>query len=356
MGLIHSFFSRKAFISDSDGNFTIPISKPYSNRSAPQGSIISPLLWRLFDAIFTKIFLDALETLKSKAPDLHRYSHLSYSDDHLYVLFIEVSNAKNPTLEDKIRIQTLITTARKCLESATSIIGSGLSLPKSETIVYDDLTVHIADSKTEFVWLGFSLLLDRTNLLTFTYSRIRAKTIKIFSHLRYITSVCRDTTVKMKIYETYVRPILEYYSICYELSSKLASFQHQCLCICMGIHGTASKDQARDFAGSPMFNELQARNACKTLDKFALKIAPVRVVDVETRSWMRSAQRPAEKRNPFDFFHHTRTLVWEFHNLIPISSNNRRTKFVDDSEFREWKQRIGREVSRHIAENTPQNP
>jgi len=186
------------------------------------------------------------------------------------------------------------------------------------------------------------------------FSRIRSKTIKILSHLRYITSVCRNTTVRMKIYETYVRPILEYYSICYELTSQLASFQHQCLCICLGIHGTASTERAGEFAGSPPFHELQARNACKTMDKFSLKSATIRLVEIELRDTLAHAHRPAEKRNPFDFFHHTRTLAWEALNVFPNISSNRRTKFVDDIIFREWKQHIGRQVSIHIAaQNNP---
>jgi len=153
----------------SSGLFTIPIVKPTQNRSAPQGSILSPLLWRLFDAIFTKIFVDALQTLKVQMPELKEYTHLSYSDDHLYVLFVEVSDTKNPTRNDKIKMQTIISAARKCLESATSLVGSGLNLLKSETVLYDDLIVHFPGTKPDFVWLGFSLNLNRNNLITLCF-------------------------------------------------------------------------------------------------------------------------------------------------------------------------------------------
>ena len=306
-GLIDSFFRRKSVIKNTDGQYNVEIQKPYPGKSAPQGSILSPLLWRWFDGILTKIFLDSLEALKSKLPCLKSYNHLSYSDDKIYVLTVEVSDTKKLSRADKIAIETSVAAARNCLQAATVLAGSSLNMAKSETVVYDDFVVHINKSKNEWVWLGFSLRLDRQNMVVFTFSRIQQKKFKLLSYLRYITSVSENPTIKMKIYEVYVRPILEYFAICYELTGHLQSFQLECLCICMDVPRTSSHDKVLEFTGSPSFKLIQILRAKQIMSKFTLQTADFPTLSSSARLNQQNL-RPALKHNVYDFF--TTPDIW----------------------------------------------
>ena len=128
------------------------IKKKYPQKSAAQGSILSPLLWRHFDAVFTKIFLDAVEDLKANYfPEIVDFFHLSYADDKLFVMVVEVSDADSLSNDDSVRIDKIVKNVRKLLETATTMVGTSLNLEKSEVVLFEALHEHIEHSKDNFI-------------------------------------------------------------------------------------------------------------------------------------------------------------------------------------------------------------
>ena len=64
--------------------------KKFLNRTTPQGSILSPLLWRIFDGTFSQLYKNNFPDLLSQLGDLISINHFSYADDHVTVVTIEV--------------------------------------------------------------------------------------------------------------------------------------------------------------------------------------------------------------------------------------------------------------------------
>ena len=98
-------------------------------------------------------------------------------------------------------------------------------------------------SKSEFVWLGYSLgLKSKGNLthLVFTESRVKQKVEGARQMMLDVFQYTQSIFIRYKLYKVYIAPIIEcylpaYLSYKYERRHELAVFQHACLTMVLGI-------------------------------------------------------------------------------------------------------------------------
>ena len=76
--LIKNYLTRKSFVVDRDTKEKLEVIKRYDDRTSPQGSILSPAFWRIYDKIFSKLYEDKLDNLVLENEFLDETFHVSY--------------------------------------------------------------------------------------------------------------------------------------------------------------------------------------------------------------------------------------------------------------------------------------
>ena len=85
--LIQSYLNRRAYVRE--GDQLVLIKKKFGERSAPQGSLLSPLMWRYFDGLFSRLYTNSLLEIMKRCEYLVDFEHVSYADDHLTVVLVK---------------------------------------------------------------------------------------------------------------------------------------------------------------------------------------------------------------------------------------------------------------------------
>ena len=128
--LLLSYLDRKSDIIDRDSDERVNIRKRYSTRTSPQGSILSPALWRIFDHAFSTLYKNALGQLV----DQHEYLlnetlHVAYADDHVTVICLVVDMNETDHAIDLLSKKTALQ-CRALLDDATKAVGCGINSKK----------------------------------------------------------------------------------------------------------------------------------------------------------------------------------------------------------------------------------
>ena len=103
--------------------------KKYKFKTSPQGSTLSPTLWRLYDAIFTKIYKDNLNEIQGDAdmgPFMDSYEHVSYADDHVTVCVLSLPDNMDATMVSRFTTEA-VKMCRDLLSSATNSVGCSIN-------------------------------------------------------------------------------------------------------------------------------------------------------------------------------------------------------------------------------------
>lgn len=146
------------------------IRKRFKDKTSPQGSILSPRFWRIFDAVFTELYLEKLQNLMSDHPFIKKISHVSYADDHLTIISIIVST-EEPDYYVAAKIKTCFEATRRLLFEATTAVGCSIQPTKSESIVgiaearMLETYYPAFEVKSSFKWLGFRLKIETAQLV-----------------------------------------------------------------------------------------------------------------------------------------------------------------------------------------------
>ena len=138
---------------------------------------------------------------------------------------------------------------RELLDVATKSVGCGINRAKSEVLLADKWTCEHVKSKTEFVWLGYSLKIDNQGYLTFTETRMNSSFANTRRMLNNTCQYCTRTGILMKIWKVYVAPVIEWYlPVIFTkrrdagaYSHKIDSHQHQTLCTVLSCSDRLSK-------------------------------------------------------------------------------------------------------------------
>ena len=249
--LIRSYLDRRSDIIDRKTGEKLELIKKYADKTAPQGSILSPLLWLIYDGLFTNLYKKLLRlAVASSGNSITDFFHTSYADDHLTILKICVPD----TMDDKDicgEIKRALTISRGLIVQATTLLGCGVNPAKSENIVpskyHATFKRHLPEFevKETYKWLGYYLTLTSYAELKFERKSVVDKLNKIRKLRDSIFQYTTNKRVRFKIYQTYLAPFVELYlPIVVQSSDKnteVHRFQHDCLCRSIEVCFTANR-------------------------------------------------------------------------------------------------------------------
>lgn len=215
--------TRRSSAIDRNTGEEIPIPKTYKSKTAPQGSLLSLKLWRIYDSLFSDFYEEGLERLVQGCGHIFQIDHLSYADDHLTIITIEIDDDMNPYAEAKLIKDTLEAT-REILFTATTKVGCSINPDKSEGIV-DPYTLKIIAKffpelvkkddekvKNTFKWLGYVLRLEGCEL-KFSEAYTKKSLMATMSVIRQLFQFTKHSSIRLKAFKTYVIPIIEMFLI-----------------------------------------------------------------------------------------------------------------------------------------------
>lgn len=144
---LRSYLKRNSVVIDEITGTTCAVVKKFLNKTAPQGSLLSPTLWRIYDKIFSELYMENIELYKDANDDIAAISHIAYADDHItLVTFWVEENADDQDTAD--RMSEIFWSVRKLLGDATSQLGCGINPLKSENVAPKRFC-HLIDTNFE---------------------------------------------------------------------------------------------------------------------------------------------------------------------------------------------------------------
>ena len=280
--LLLSYLDRTSTVIDRDSSNTYLIAKTFKDRSIPQGSILSPLLWRIYDCVFSKLYTNCFDEIIKEDKNIVDISHLSYADDHLTlftIYFDEIISYRRVGRLASIMFDTL----RRCLKAATSQMGCDINPLKSESVVPKIYAEHIKlelitekDPSCEFKWLGYHLQIDENHQLVFDEKKIKSRIESIQKFRNIAFRYTSNTGIKWKIFKVFIAPFIELFlpiviqhkaldvSIIHDL-------QHRSMCLALDLPRTTSRRLVEIKLGERSVEEKAKRLATRMITVLDIK-------------------------------------------------------------------------------------
>ena len=272
--LLESYLKREVRAIDRITGEKLEVKSKFEDRSIPQGSIISPSLWKLFDGLFTGFYNDLLTKLIKKSDFIEEAKNTAFSDDHLTALWLKISKTCSRK-EIGAKIRTALKATRSCLVVATERFGCGCNPDKSENVVqrkYEDVTsTKDFETSSTIKWLGYKLELQDGGNLIFEVTYVQQKIIAAGRLKDIIFQYTKSLTIRIKFYKTYMAPIIEWFiPIALQQSVNadtiIHKFQRDCLKSTLDLPFTAPNEEVEEIMNE-MKVAYKAKRAAKRIDK-----------------------------------------------------------------------------------------
>ena len=262
--LIKNYLTRTSFVVDRETKKMIQVIKRYDDRTSPQGSILSPAFWRIYDKIFSSLYENGLDNLVLENEFLDECFHAAYSDDHVTVLSFVFNEMEDENFIHDIMMFT-VSEARNLLDTATKSVGCGINRAKSEILVSNKWILvqqRWTDAhetfQEEVTWLGYSMKIDDDHLLVFTDTKMKSRFQKVRLMMYDIFQYINAIHVRWRIYRVYISPIIEWYlptiitepgmkTDIFKPSTLIEQFQQQCLAEVVGVAPTVSRQELNEI-------------------------------------------------------------------------------------------------------------
>ena len=270
--LLQSYLKRNIQAKDRITNERIMIEKKFQNKSIPQGSIISPLLWRIFDGLFTGYYNKLLYELSKQNEFLKKADNRAFADDHLTPSWLRIPKNSSQALIGLI-IKCTFKATRSLIVIATEKFGCGCNPAKSENIVPPQYhqAVKLIDKKfkvkNEFKWLGYVLILNDKGQLKFDQKYAENKLLLARIERDAIYQYTSNMRIKHCYYRNFMAPCTEWFlPIVIQQPDKentiVHKFQRDCLTKVAGVHHTAPASECE-----AIIYEMPIRNKAQRLAK-----------------------------------------------------------------------------------------
>ena len=283
--LIRSYLTRKAVVA---GNGEEMILKgKFDTKTSPQGSLLSPTFWRIYDSIFTKLFRNNMETLLEEFEEIVAYDHVSYADDHLTIIVIRIP-VDEEIEKTAVTIAKFLILVRDLLGDATKQIGSAINPSKSENVVTKDLAEEVEftlflrgknspDKPTSegFKWLGYFLNLKEGHKLVFDEKKIETRINSICYMRDRIFQYSKNIALRIRIYKVYIAPFVELFLplVIQSTLGKITvihNLQHRTICRAVNVPITTSRARVEEKMGERSVEEKAKRMASRMITNLNL--------------------------------------------------------------------------------------
>ena len=269
--LMYSYLERDIQATDRITGERCKVTKKYQNKSIPQGSIVSPLLWRIFDGLFSGYYNKLLQEYTKQNEHVEKADNRSFADDHLSPQWLRIPRATNQATIGLI-IKCTFKATRSLIVIATERFGCGCNPAKSENIVppqYHD-AVKLIDKKfqvkSKFKWLGYMLILSDKGQLRFDLNYVEQKLTIARQQRDSIYQYTENIEIRHVFYRNYMAPITEWFlPIIIQQPDNdntiIHKFQRDCLSKVAGVFYTSPAKECEKTLGEFYF--LPIRNKAK---------------------------------------------------------------------------------------------
>lgn len=329
-------------------------------KTAPQGSLLSPIFWRIYDAIFVELYKINLAHFMNKNEDILLITHVSYADDQLtiitFIIEIEASDFQVAN-----RMSKILDTTRKLFQDATVEIGCGINPLKSENIVSEkfselvDLNFEndtennpaIYRRKSSFKWLGYWLVLKRDHRLDFDEGKIQQQLNMVTNFRNEVYQYTSNRWIKYRIFKVFIAPFIELglplvIQNSFTKITAVHTLQHRSFCFAVGAIPTCSREHLEEILGERSVIEKARRFATRMTQSLHLKLE---VDGTSSDRLLRSSKTVAFSYRKSDQCFISRVL---YYSLLP--EQNFKTVKFNISNISAKVARINRKISTHIKE------
>ena len=278
--LVESYLQRNIQVTDRKGNF-MNITKRFDDKSTPQGSLLSPKLWRIYDNVFTELYREKLQEFQlvstemallpnTNIPALFYSGLVSFADDHITVMGVLV--LKEIGMDYRAgAAYVVIDKCRTLIQEATKDMGCGVNPDKSESLTSESLIFIASGFKSKFKWLGYHLELTKEGLLWFSDKEVEKKLNSTEHLIRTVFNTTRDLIMRYRVYQIYASCFVNLYLALTiqnrRKDSIVHQFQHRMLRLACNAPYKISASYLRDITGEKSVDR-KAANAAIRLSKY----------------------------------------------------------------------------------------
>ena len=277
---LRSFLQRDTWAIDRKTGQKIRVNRKFLDRSIPQGSILSPALWRMFDGLFSGYYNDLLDKLASKETNyIKEAEDTSFADDHFSLNWLRIPKIIEGKIATDAQIGLIIRSSVKATRSllviATEKFGCGCNPDKSENIVQPKYLKcsesEEFETKSTIKWLGYKLKLLDNGQLVFDVEYAKSKFITATNLLKSVFQYTKNMRIRVKVYKTYMAPFTEWFIplVLQEKAHKedtiVHKFQNECLKMTLDLPFTASTQRTEEILNERSI-KLKAARAAKRIN------------------------------------------------------------------------------------------
>lgn len=364
--VILSYLDRKSSLIDRDTGEKIELIKKFIRKTSPQGSILSPILWRVYDNIFTHLYKNNLKVLQEEHEDIIAISHVSYADDHITVVtfwvLVEFTNDQTAR-----RSSELLFSVRCLIADATRQMGCGVNPIKSENIVpkkyahmvdvnFDKVTPpadkpNVFKGKFKFKWLGYFLKLRENHTIEFCEDEIEKRLNQIHAFRAQIFQYTNNMRIKWRVYQTFISPFVELYTPFVAQSNihKITcvhKLQHRSICEALGIPTTANRDRVEEKVGERSVQEKTKRMACRVIQ--AMNLERPHQTKFLTRATRNNKTALLYSHDPDDRMDFTHRL--DFYANLEVKQTSKVK--IDFKNIKNWANIVNSSIKEKIAQKS----
>lgn len=257
--VIESYLSRESSVTDHDTNELLVVVRAFLDKTIPQGSILSPKLWRIYEPLASTPWSDITEIELKVSQVVICYAGLvAYADDHVTVVAIMVKREISLTYRREL-VFNKIWDMRCLIKGSTIDMGCDVEPSKSETV----FSFRVVDKKYEdsrfqasFKWLGYNLSVKNSGLLWFEDKPVEKKLNSLEFYARSIFQYSNSIAFRWKIWKCYFAPFVEFFlPVVFQKGiltrTRIHTFQHRLTSLACDLPVCASESRVQKATGEP---------------------------------------------------------------------------------------------------------
>ena len=359
--LLQSYLTRNINATDRTTGERIIVEKKFQNKSIPQGSIISPLLWRIFDGLFTGYYNKLLYEFSKQNEHLKRADNRSFADDHLTPSWLRIPKSSSQALIGLI-IKCTLKATRSLLIIATEKFGCGCNPSKSENIVPPQYhqAVKLIDKKfevkSEFKWLGYVLILNNKGQLRFDLKYAENKLIAARKERDAIYQYTNSICLRHCYYRSYMAPCTEWFlPIVIQQpdadNTIIHKFQRDCLSKIAIVHYTAPAKECEDILCEMPIRNKALRLAIRVVENCGTKEAEkMAMKDTETETQIRVTRARTRETTAINYMKPgaKENIIFRLNYFSSLQLEDFVKKKANYADIKKWAKNTNKKISSAI--------